>query len=488
MTLRKLFGGICCTAMALFAVSCAQGVDDEVWTAGVTGVQLESPAADSFVVSFVTDASGVEQVKLSWPVVMGAGGYLCNVWNVNDPENPISIIENQEADGASLYFPLVEDSNFKVSIQTLGNEKFNNTGAASATETTVSTMIEGIPVPVSEDLGAFITKYIADNAETLAAERAADPNHEIAFDLEPGATYTMASVAECGLQPTRVRGDRQNKPQVNLTNNAYFETAGGLKIKFLNIDASGLDKEKYGVITMDQTPDLETGAESCYHCTKPVRIEGCWVKNVLRSFYSQGPSANWALTEFRMSDCIAQVNCKNNGSHKSFLWPYGGGKGSILNIYLSNSTIYNIYNPADMGSSAYFIQFGYQKGFTKVYGTSNGVFNIQNCTLNRMVPNKDFGNRVGYEGSMTFTDNIFYDTRLIQKVLGRGGAKTTSNNIMWCPTNGVDGTDKNNYVSEQDPGFSDANLNKVLDFSQPNGGVNFAPAAGITAGDPRWLK
>ena len=65
MTLRKLFGGICCAAMAMFAVSCAQGVEDETFTAGVTGQQLESPAADSFVVSYVTDASGVENLKVS---------------------------------------------------------------------------------------------------------------------------------------------------------------------------------------------------------------------------------------------------------------------------------------------------------------------------------------------------------------------------------------------------------------------------------------
>ncbi len=490
MTFRKLFGGICCATMAMFAVSCAQGVDDETFTAGVTGQQLESPAADSFVVNFVTDAAGVEQVKLTWPTVMGAGGYLCSVWNVNDPANPITIIENQTLDGAALYFPLVEDSNFKVSVQTLGNERFNNTAAASATETVVSTNIEGIKVPVSEDLGAFITKYIADNAETLAANRAADPNYEIAFDLEPGASYAMATTADCGMQPLRVRGDRQNKPLVTLTNNAHFETGGGLKLKFLNIDAAGIDQTASGVIVMHQNPDPATAkAGNCWKCDKPVRMEGCWVANLPRSLFTHG-NACWALNELRIADCIVQINCANNGSHKSCIYPYNNSSpndGSILNIYLSNSTIYNIYNPADMSDSAYFIRFGSQKQFSSLFGTTNGVFNIQNCTLNRMVPNKDFGNRVGYEGSMTFTDNIFYDTRLIQKVLGRGGSKVTSGNIMWCPTQGVDSTDKSNYVSEQDPGFTAENLNKPLDFNAPNGGVNFKPAAGITAGDPRWL-
>ena len=85
MTLKKLFGGICCAAMAMFAVSCAQGVDDETWTSGVSGVQLESPAADAIAFSLATDASGNEQVKVQWPVSMGAGGYEITVINVNDP-------------------------------------------------------------------------------------------------------------------------------------------------------------------------------------------------------------------------------------------------------------------------------------------------------------------------------------------------------------------------------------------------------------------
>jgi len=478
----------------LFAASCAQGVDDETFSAGVSGVQLESPAADGFTYTFVTDASGVEQVKVSWPTVMGAGGYQCSVWNVNDPANPEVLVDNQKIDGAAVYFPLAEDSNYKISVQTLGNEKLNNAGAAAATEYSMNTMIEGIPVPATEDLGAFITKYIADNAAKLAEERAKDPNFEIAFDLEAGATYAMTTTADCAMQATRVRGDRQNKPTVILTNNAHFETGGGLKLKFLNIDAAGIDQSYSGVIVMHQNPDPETvKAGKCWKCDKPVRMEGCWVANLPRSFFTHG-QASWALNELRITDCIIQVNCANNGAHKSFIYPMnhtkagsGGEDGSILNIYLSNSTIYNIYDPAAMSDSAYFIRFGSQRQFSSLFGTTNGVFNIQNCTLNRMVPNKDFGNRVGYEGSMTFTDNVFYDTRLIQKVLGRGGAKSTSNNIMWCPTKGVDGTDKQNYVIEQDPGFTAENLNKPLDFSQPNGGVNFKPAAGITAGDPRWL-
>ena len=75
MTLKKFFGGICCAAMMVFAVSCAQGFDDEeTFSGGVTNTQVESPtlSADSF--STVVNADGSESVKVQWPVVFGAGG------------------------------------------------------------------------------------------------------------------------------------------------------------------------------------------------------------------------------------------------------------------------------------------------------------------------------------------------------------------------------------------------------------------------------
>ena len=143
----RLFGSVCCLSAALLAVSCAQGVDDETYSAGVTNQQLASPAADAITFSYVTDASGNEQVKVEWPVAMGAGGYECAVENVNDPANPETVVDNKVVDGCSLLFPSAEDTNYSVSVKTLGNEKLNNTGAESATVVAFSTMIDGVAVP-----------------------------------------------------------------------------------------------------------------------------------------------------------------------------------------------------------------------------------------------------------------------------------------------------------------------------------------------------
>ena len=500
MTLKKLFGGICCAAMAMFAVSCAQGVEDETWTAGVSGVQLESPAADSFTVSYVTDASGVENLKVSWPTVMGAGGYVANVWNVTDPNNPETVIENQTIDGSSVMFPLAEDSNYKVSILTLGNEKLNNATAVAPSETVVSTMIEGIPVPVTEDLGAFISKYIADNADVLAANRAADPNYEIAFDLEAGATYTMATIADFGTQPTRLRGNLGSRPTVVIAegSNAYFMTAGGLKMKWLNIDANGMDAESYAVIVMHQNPPADTklGSNS-YLCEKPIRMEGCWVKNCRRSLFTFAHK-QWGVNEFRVTDCIIQLYNTGSGAHKTVICGYcgssnnfpGGDKwyGGIRDTYVVNSTICNVIPAASMKTSAYFIRFS-NGDIAKAFGSNGGKFVIENSTLSRVWPGKDFGNNVGTKNYYTcsFKNSVFYDVTLLQKVLSRGCVVDVANNTIEGVTKAVDNTDKSKgYASEAQHGFTEENIFKELDFSQPNGGLNFTPTTGN--GDPRWLK
>ena len=81
-----------------------------------------------------------------------------------------------------------------------------------------------------------------------------------------------------------------------------------------------------------------------------------------------------------------------------------------------------------------------------------------------------------------------------------GGSKTFRFNFFW--NDGQDDKNRNNsikdsggapFASEYDPGFGGDNAAQLreLDFSQPNGGVNFAPTEYeiITnrGGDPRWL-
>ena len=74
MTLKKFFGGICCAAMMVFAVSCAQGVDDEVYKSTATNQQMVSPTLTEANFSTVVNADGSESVKVSWDLIKGCGG------------------------------------------------------------------------------------------------------------------------------------------------------------------------------------------------------------------------------------------------------------------------------------------------------------------------------------------------------------------------------------------------------------------------------
>ena len=118
----KVIEDICCLSMILFAASCAKGFDDnERFSGGVTNAQLESP--ESITITTLTNSDGSESLKLSWPVVMGAGGYKVNAYNVNDPSNPVAQVTDSVVDGCTMAFVKQEDTNYLVTVQTVGNEK-----------------------------------------------------------------------------------------------------------------------------------------------------------------------------------------------------------------------------------------------------------------------------------------------------------------------------------------------------------------------------
>ena len=499
MTLRKLFGGLCCAAMVIFAASCAQGVDDETWTSGVSGVQLESPAADAIAFSFATDASGNEQVKVVWPVSMGAGGYEVTVYNVNDVDNPEIVVDHEVVDGCSLLFPLSEDTNYEVSVLTLGNEKYNNTGAASATTVPFSTMIGGQTIPAGTEIGQYITDWMTAHADEYAAAIAADANFEWAFDLERGAAYTLSVPAKSGLIPIRLRGTQGNRPVVTVSETGCLSPAAGLKIKNVNFDCTAATA--LGLILMDDSrTDVPVNSNKVMQCPYPIRIESCWVKELPKALFNIGYGA-WGVKEFRMSDCMVQLNNKNDDQWTTFInaWQNKGISngvegaswyGAILNTYVLNSTIWNRSESATLKDKNYFIRFANQS-IDKAVGSYNGVFEIKNSTLVRMVPRKDFGNNIANKAQyvITFENTNFWDCYRLQKVK-RGGTYVWKNNTIWGVFNSVDSTDKKEIATEENMGFTDENIFKVMDLTAENGGVNFKATGSIssTIGDPRWLN
>ncbi len=499
MTLKmRLLGGLVIVSM-LFAASCAQGVDDESFTSTVTNAQLESPAVADVSIAFVTDAAGVEQVKVSWPIVKGAGGFLCNVWNLNNPDSPIAVVDNEEVDGTSFLFPLAEDTDYSISIQTLGNDRYNNKGAESATELDLSTKIEGIAIPTTADLGEFITKYIADNAADLAAKRAADPNFELAFDLEAEGKYTMNQKADFGLQPTRLRGKEGRRAIITIGQDGGFVVAAGLKVRHANFDCTTMTQKGVFSCSNTQYPELE-GSKfgypgSCYYIEKPIIIEACNFKNVPLSFIHNGNNS-WSVYSIQIRNCIVQLNNGKSDKRASFIDFYGdpgyyqgtGNKwqGFVKELTIANSTLYNLQK-----SNAYFLRYSNVSQTDKYYKTTFGYTRFENSII-ACPTGQHFGNGVPNKDSgyfMVCTGVIFYDCKNVYKLIQSNVLKNPSSIIMNNVFNKYSSTDSDSKIGVEETDLQFASPMSELDLNDSEyGGQNFkaSSAKASTIGDPRW--
>ena len=150
--------------MVLLAASCARGVDDESFSGGVTNTQLESPTIDEASFSILTNPTERKVSRFpgrlsTEPAAISATS---NVFeNPEDEsvtsENPLTVIQDSIADGCSVAFAKIEDAVYNISLQTLGNDKLNNAGAASATVYQYSASCRQRPSPWARTLPSTST-------------------------------------------------------------------------------------------------------------------------------------------------------------------------------------------------------------------------------------------------------------------------------------------------------------------------------------------
>ena len=491
----KIVCGVCCLSAILLAASCADGIDDsERFSGGVTNAQLESPVIDDAGFSTLLNPDGSESVKLTWPVVYGAGGFQCNVSIVDDPLNPIVVVDSI-VDGCSVAFPKQEDTKYEVSVKTLGNERLNNKEAVSPTVYAYSTLVPAATVPE----GSEISEYIKNNL--------ASSDKEQGFELLGGKTYYLNGVVDFGLNTVTFRGDKANRPTVIVGPEACLTTQGGLKVKFVNFDCSAM--EKTGLLTLSETPDESISTASLgykaaganqdgYVINNPVVFQGCNVKNLKNSLL-YGSKKNWSLRDFRIVDCIVQLN--NEGSN-SFLHLQGASNGLIKNLTIEKSTFYNLVK----NSSAYFLRYSNASNSQpkKIFGDNDNssTHTITNCTFSKTFSNKDFANNMTNVNTMKMVveRNIFYDVFRLYQYLQNNNVRSTRFNTIWgvdggTPNNNDTGGRKDNngnpYATLEDPLFAGPFLQE-FDLTQAKGGVNFRPAGAYVvehqSGDPRWYE
>ncbi len=541
MTLKmRLLGGI--VAFSMLLGGCAQGFDsDETFANGVTNTQLDAPELTNESFATVLAADGTEAIRVKWPVVMGAGGYRVSVDKVGVMENgslveiePVAVpLEGEqtvvEIDACQITFPCEYGYQYAVAVQSLGNAKLGNTESPAGEP--VLYLYYTVPTPISAG---------ADLAEAVTFDES-NPTSRAIFVLEPGATYTMSKpidFCQHNVQIYPADYDEANnvynmsttRAIIEMKDIACFETAAGLQIKHVNFDCTTLTLEKYSYgsdkassnwhyalfagSSGDSYPSLKSEnfggvpsseAKNTYVLFDPIIIENCNFKNVPRAFLGGGYNA-WIINDFRINNCIIQMKTiDNDADNCNFISWYktcGGFEGSfgtnwsggVRNLSITNSTIYNLFNPA---KKIRFMRWGDKNSLNNVFGTHQGSFTMTDCTLYKMYSQAEWGNNTPSNNAyiITVTNNIFVDCARLNKLVTGGGVQKPMNNTGWVVTpNGNEGgemlssSDVNNgIVVEEDPGFAEPTALDLYD--NEFGGQNFKATGAIssTIGDPRWL-
>lgn len=499
---RRGVGSFAMAALAtMFLNSCAiDGFDDqEKFDSGVTGQQLVSPELSASSFSNQVNADGTESVHVSWTVIMGAGGYECKVYNVNDPSKPIEVL-NDTVDGAAFNFPRAEDTDYQVYVRTLGNVAKSNTDAPEASQISYTTLVPAQMVPNGSDIAEWIKANFKNT------------NDEQAFELAAGGTYTLNSVLDFGMHKVTLRGNRNGHALVTYGEEGRLETSAKLKLKFINFDCTSASKSE-AVITMSDEPSSAASAASqgikngkdnkianCYVLNDPIIVDECAFKNVPCEFFCVGKHP-WGIADIRITNSVIQMSTDGSKySNGSFLSAYSHGyvgpdgsefyNGCIKDITIKNSTIYNTLD----NTKNYFIRFN-NKDIDRVFTQADGNVNISNNTIARVFSGKNFADRTPNLAKyvITMQNNVMVDLFRLQKFIQGNCTKTgvlQGTNTIWGINTTIDGTDKDKYATEENPGFGIDELSKSLDLSQANFGLNLKPTGAISSkvGDPRWLK
>jgi len=498
----KIAGKLWGLSAILLFVSCAKGFDDnETFSGGVTNAQLESPVIDDNSFSTLTNSDGTESVKITWPVVMGAGGYLLNVDLIEDPadptvttENPVVVMQDSVVDGSSVVFTKTEDATYKIKIKTLGNEKLNNKEAQESTDFKYVALVPATTIPVGEDIAEYINNQLKDS------------DKEQAFALEAGKSYVLNGIVDFRLNVITLRStDKDNRPTVKVGASGGFMTQAGLKIKFINFDCSEMTGA--GFLTLSGEPSETISIKSLGYDKDEANQE--LLKDCIHDIFVKLYTKKDELGTIDNLRSYLFISLKNKLCDELRRRMYMsdrvinlyGATGTIKDMTIKNSTFYNLVK----NSSAYFIRYQNNSQPWKYFGKSDNTSThiISNNTFCKTFSNKDFGNNIPNDKtSMTqkVEYNIFYDVYRLYQYLQSNNKKSTVGNTIW----GVDGGTPNGndtggrkddngnpFATLEDPAFVGPFLQE-LDLLKTNGGVDFEPkgaeAVKNKGGDPRWYK
>jgi hypothetical protein len=472
-------------AAALLTTSCATDGydDDERFDNGVSGQTLTSPSAESITIT--PSADGKTQT-ITWPVVMGAGGYLFSFYDATNLDAPI--VKDSLVDGCSVTVKREEDMNYRVDLKALGSARSSTSDASETTQmlfSTFATAYATIPA------GSELCKYFTDNPVPESEEA-------VYYDLEPGAQYTLDNILDFSNHKVVLRTtSKTSYATIVYGQSGSIEYCGGLSLKYLNFDCAATSKP---VLAFSATPAegiLDADNNNHNQITEPTTLQNCNFTGV-KGMMLFDNKVKYCLKTFYMENCLVHLESVGM-SNNSIFYIYDGG-GFINDFTIINSTIWN----TGESDFKYLIRYNNSGRCDRAGYTSNSI-NMMNCTMYNLCVSGQMCNHGGYDGRATsnyiVTDNIFVNcgsAQVPRRIIGRRGGgdiKFANNTYCTYDANGnatfeLEGAPDSveGAKSEYDDSKSALQCDPAL--VDPDNG-NFTPQGAeqlsLRTGDPRWL-
>jgi len=485
------YSKICTLALAgagaLFFTSCAKdGFDDETFDSGVSNTQVATISADEITIT--PSADGKSQT-ITWPVVMGAGGYRVSLVDLGNIEEPI--INDSIVDGCSVTGKREEDVNYKLTVLPLGNVKKSTTDASEAASLQFSTFT---PTFKTIPAGSNLNEWFAANP---FPEETKEEN--LNFDLEAGGEYTLSGTLDFNTQPVTLRSNsKSNHATINFTGEASVTFVAPFNLKYVDVDCSAqeISSTNHGIFAFSKDPSAAkkgTDIDPKYKWAnplieKPVTFLNCNFKSVKSYFFWDNQQAVCAMTML-IDNCVVHMAPEKAFSGGVF-WTNKGGQ--VNELYITNSTFYELDDC--VGDYKYFYQAGMVSG-EEIYADktiATNTVSYTNSTFYHVTWNGgQWGNynRMGGRACSHWilTDCIFFDcspSGVARRFLhGKTGQDVKFNNNTYM---NADGT-------FQDPGnydLSGTDIKEDPQFADPDDGdftISGATQVARKTGDPRWL-
>lgn len=455
-----------CLLFVLFLSACVNGYNDD-WTfsPGVTGVTLESPNPED--VLFKPSADGTS-VTITWPIVFGSGGYDVSFYIMDDPENPQVVgTEHEVVDGCSVKRTLLEDTNYKVVIRTVGNEKYNNQAAVTPSEATYSTMVTATLIPDGTDLATYFA-----NAPIPAS------SEELAYELVAGGNYTMSGDVNLGLTHVTIRGNKVRRPKVTMSKGLFLSDGGALKLKFIEFNCANFTGS--AVVAYNATQNANAIANGWVTVTSPVAFQSCRFVGLPKPLLHDG-NKKYAIQTLLVKDCVIEQNTATD----RMIYMQGG---LIKDLTISNSTISN-----KQINNAYFIQYSSNRVTANTaWNWANASVTLTNSTFWQVAKTGQTANYAGIAqkgNTLTIQKCIFVDSGNKAVVRRLAGGNTNMTRSLGENSYWFDGAFVSDEISANyDNSGSQIESNPAL-RDPAKGDFTVGGEAQIAArtGDPRWL-